>query len=118
MGSVRTVLFLCTGNYYRSRLAEHYFNALAGRRGLDWRAESRGLRINPLNPGPISRQTLQWLADRDIPVSEPHRQPLPVTDDDLRTAGFVVAVKESEHRPLLEQHFPSRVDQVEFWIIH
>ena len=22
----RTVLFLCTGNYYRSRFAEHYFN--------------------------------------------------------------------------------------------
>ena len=30
----------------------------------------------------------------------------------------VVAVKESEHRPLLEQHFPSRADRVEFWLIH
>src|SRR5579884_2286819 len=41
----RTVLFLCTGNYYRSRFAEALFDAVAVGRGLDWRAESRGLAI-------------------------------------------------------------------------
>jgi protein-tyrosine-phosphatase len=32
--SERTVLFLCTGNYYRSRLAEIVFNSVAGKLGL------------------------------------------------------------------------------------
>ena len=37
-----TVLFLCSGNYYRSRFAEIFFNWLAPQQGLNWRAESRG----------------------------------------------------------------------------
>jgi len=36
-----TVLFLCTGNYYRSRFAEILFNAVAAKEGLGWRADSR-----------------------------------------------------------------------------
>ena len=35
--SERTVLFLCTGNYYRSRFAEIIFNSVAGKMGLPWR---------------------------------------------------------------------------------
>src|SRR5260370_39303693 len=37
------VLFLCTGNYYRSRFAEVLFNSVAAKMGLPWRASSRGL---------------------------------------------------------------------------
>ena len=40
----KTVLFLCTGNYYRSRFAEVLFNSLAGKMGLPWKASSRGPR--------------------------------------------------------------------------
>ncbi len=34
------VLFLCTGNYYRSRFAEILFNSVAGKMGLPWMAMS------------------------------------------------------------------------------
>ena len=40
-----TVLFLCTGNYYRSRFAEVLFNSVDGKMGLPWRASSRGLAL-------------------------------------------------------------------------
>jgi protein-tyrosine phosphatase len=113
-----TVLFLCTGNYYRSRLAEHYFNALAAGLGLGWRAESRGLQPHAFNIGPIAVETLRWLTERGIPVPEPLRYPLAVTDDDFEAASLVIAVKEAEHRPLLRGLFPSRLAQVEFWHVH
>ena len=57
----RRILFLCTGNYYRSRFAEIFFNWQAQQRGLSWQAESRGLAIDGYNYGPISRHTLATL---------------------------------------------------------
>lgn len=62
---MRTVLFLCTGNYYRSRFAEEIFNARAAALGLDWRAESRALAIErgKNNVGPISPLVRSALAD-------------------------------------------------------
>ncbi|MFX7063749.1 hypothetical protein ABTH87_19020, partial [Acinetobacter baumannii] len=51
---MKKILFLCTGNYYRSRYAEEIFNHAARRKGLRWRAFSRGAaeRGSPDNVGP------------------------------------------------------------------
>ena len=46
-GTMNLLLFICTGNYYRSRFAEAVFNHHAKQRGLPWRAFSRGLAIHP-----------------------------------------------------------------------
>ena len=63
---MKTVLFLCTGNYYRSRFAEELFNHRAEHAGLDWIAQSRGLAIERgvNNVGPISPFALEGLKDR------------------------------------------------------
>lgn len=113
-----TVLFLCTGNYYRSRFAELYFNALAAERGSRWRADSRGLRIFMGNDGPISSYTIDWLTDMGIQLPDPHRLPIAIAEADLQSAGHVIAVKEAEHRPMLEANYPTWVERVEFWDIH
>ena len=39
----KRVLFVCSGNYYRSRLAEILFNHEAAAAGLAWESGSRGL---------------------------------------------------------------------------
>ena len=44
--NVKTVLFLCTGNYYRSRFAGHVFNDRARKGGIAWLADSRGLALD------------------------------------------------------------------------
>ncbi|HVJ67318.1 MAG TPA: hypothetical protein VM510_05000, partial [Caulifigura sp.] len=41
--TLKRVLFLCTGNYYRSRFSEELFNSLAKQHNLDWSADSAGL---------------------------------------------------------------------------
>jgi protein-tyrosine phosphatase len=114
----RTVLFLCTGNYYRSRFAEIYFNHLAVNHGSAWRADSRGLQLHPDNPGQISSHTRRWLAELGIPLPQPLRYPEPIEEADLTSAGLVVAVKEAEHRPMMETLFPEWADRVEYWHVH
>ena len=112
---MRTVLFLCTGNYYRSRFAEILFNDLACRSRLDWRAESRGLQLHDDNIGAISRHAVRGLLERGIELPQNPRHPLAVTLSDLQTADLVIALKEAEHRPLLDADFPGWSSQVELW---
>jgi protein-tyrosine phosphatase len=116
----KTILFLCTGNYYRSRFAEEVFNTLARRRGLDWIATSRALAIELgiYNIGPISQHTREALAQRGIALPEPVRDPQQVSEDDLSAATRIIALKEAEHRPYLTQRYPAWPDRVEYWHIH
>lgn len=114
----RQVLFLCTGNYYRSRFAEVFFNWQAEQRHLAWRAWSRGLALEPSNLGPMSPFTLERLRWHGIPT-EPHlRRPLDTAVEDLACSQHVVAVKRDEHYPLLARRFPEWVERVEFWDVH
>lgn len=115
----KQLLFLCTGNYYRSRFAEIYFNWLVEQRGpRGWMAVSRGLEPDPRNPGPMSVYTLQRLATHGISAVDYQRLPLPVTVADLQQADHIVAVKEAEHRAMLARGFAEHLPRVEFWHVH
>jgi len=117
---MKWVLFLCTGNYYRSRFAEHLFNALAERAGPDWRAFSRGLAIERgiYNTGAISRAAVEGLAARGIAVPPDERGPRQAAAADLAAAGRIVALDEAEHRPLVAERFPAYAAAVEYWGVH
>jgi protein-tyrosine phosphatase len=112
------ILFLCSGNYYRSRFAEILFNYHARHRGLKWSADSRGLAIDPTNSGPISRYTKSCLTARGILSETFERLPLAAAESDFASAQRVIAVKEAEHRLLVESRFPKWRDRVEYWHIH
>ncbi len=116
----RQVLFLCTGNYYRSRFAEHLFNHLALAHGLPWRAFSRGIAIElgKDNIGPISAFTLAGLAERGIPMDKEIRYPLAVAEEDFGLAGHIIALKRDEHLPILQERHPAWAERVEFWQVH
>lgn len=111
------ILFLCTGNYYRSRFAEMYFRHLAAQHGLNWDADSRGLRISAGNVGPLSCFTQQE-CDRLGIVTAPLRDPQVLTQADLDEADLTIAVKETEHRPLMQLNFPPWVHAIEYWNVH
>ncbi len=114
-----SVLFLCTGNYYRSRFAELLFNARAPAAGLNWWASSRGLALEKggNNVGPISPTALLALQQRGIVLPDVPREPLPATDDDFRQAALIIALKEDEHRPYVESRYPRWIDRVQYWHI-
>ncbi len=114
----KNVLFLCTGNYYRSRFAEVLFNSVAGKMGLPWQADSRGLALERgvNNVGPMATSAIKALEAMGIRAAEAvTRMPAQVTTDDLERADRVVALKHAEHLPLLRERFPAWAEKVEFW---
>jgi protein-tyrosine phosphatase len=117
---MKTLLFLCTGNYYRSRFAEHLFNALAPKHGLNWMATSRGLALERgvKNVGAISKFALTGLTERGVSIAPDLRYPLPLTEADLVAASKIIAVDESEHLPLIIERFPTWKDVIEYWLVH
>jgi protein-tyrosine-phosphatase len=116
---MKRVLFLCTGNYYRSRFAEHLFNDRVRRAGLEWEASSRALAIErgKGNVGPMSIHAVEALAERGVRLST-ERLPLPCTVEDLVSADLAIAVKEAEHRPLLSERFAGWERRVTYWHVH
>src|SRR6516165_11665305 len=114
----KTVLFLCTGNYYRSRYAEILFNSVAGKMNLSWRASSRGLALEQgvNNVGPMEVSAVKALEARGLrAVAECGRFPIQATVEDIEAARWIVALKEAEHLPLLKERFPGWAEKVEFW---
>lgn len=120
--AARIVLFLCTGNYYRSRFAEELFNSLAARENLPWRAESRGLGVDTpaalVNVGPISQNIIPALRRLNAWPERIPRYPTQCSQEDLAKADLVIAVKEAEHRKMLADRYPGWDLKCRYWHVH
>jgi len=116
---MNNILFICTGNYYRSRYAEMHFNAQASQLNRGWRTTSRGLAIdfNDGNLGPISPLVLVRLAENGITLQGRIRSPIRLTENDLNTANLAIALNEAEHRPLMQNRFPEWANRITYWKI-
>ena len=117
MSDKKTVVFICTANYYRSRFCEYFFNHLAKKAGLAWRATSRGLRSwMAHNEGPISRYTVERLTAMNVP-HDAARFPIQLAQADLETADLVIAVKRGEHHAMMMEQFPASAEKIQYWHI-
>jgi protein-tyrosine phosphatase len=113
----RSVLFICTGNYYRSRYAEEYFNYCARNRLPGWTAHSKGLARDMSktgNVGPMSLHALRALADRGVDPLAATRFPETVQERDFDIHSRIVLLSRSEHEPMMTEQFPNHLDRVEY----
>jgi len=117
---MKRLLFLCTGNYYRSRYAELLFNALAPAARLPWRADSRGLNLaaGAGNVGPISPFAARRLQQRGVAGDAAQRFPLAAQATDFAQADLAIVLKRAEHQPLMLERFPDWAPRIEYWDIH
>jgi protein-tyrosine phosphatase len=108
------ILFICTGNYYRSRFAEIYFNHLSPELKIKDKAYSKGL--NPCCfTDPISDTAIRFLESIGVKPSHPYRKPAKLLEEDFKNNDLFIALDEKEHRPMVESQFPYWADQIEYW---
>ena len=115
-----TILFVCTGNYYRSRFAQYWFNHLAHRYGGGWSAVSAGLRPDAdqkYNVGPISPDAHAALQQREVTLADPLPMPRALTPELLDSCYRVIALDRDEHRPMMAEHFPAHAARITYWDI-
>ncbi len=113
------ILFLCTGNYYRSRFSEEYFNHFSKHQNLTWFADSKGLQrsfVGNGNIGPIAQNTLNKLSSLNINPVAHARMPSHVYESDFQSFDRVIAVSKDEHEPMLSAIWPETVfEKVEYF---
>lgn len=111
---MRKILFICTGNFYRSRFAEAIFNHYSELSGVRWRAFSRGLAIH-MASGDLSPVTERELKKRGIPLAHTGSTRVQLREVDLLMAHSIIALRKEEHMPMVRAMFPQYVHRVEYW---
>lgn len=111
---MKRCLFICTGNYYRSRYAEAIFNYEAQRLGLNWSAYSRGLAIQYAS-GDIASQTKQMLLEKKIPLTMTGPTRVQIHEKDFYEADRIIALQHHEHYPMMQEQYPDWADKIEYW---
>jgi protein-tyrosine phosphatase len=108
------ILFICTGNFYRSRFAEAVFNYRAAQEQIPWAAFSRGLATH-LAEGYLSSFAAEALLARQIDLRYTGPQRLQLFEDDLRKADRRIAMDRTEHFPMMQNQFSAWADKIEYW---
>jgi protein-tyrosine phosphatase len=114
IGAHRRVLFICTGNFYRSRFAEAVFNYHAERRQIPWAAFSRGLAVH-LAEGDLSTFTAEALNARQIELRHTGSGRIRLSEYDLLKSKCRIAMDRSEHFQMMLNQFPAWADQIDYW---
>jgi protein-tyrosine phosphatase len=98
------VLFVCTGNFYRSRFAEAIFKAHATAGSLS--ASSRGLDTSKPRATGLSPLVVDELKRLKVSPDLVAGYPRQLKREDLDAADVVVLLDGREHAPMLKKQFP------------
>lgn len=116
---MKKLLFICTGNYYRSRFAEGLFNHLCAEQPINWHAFSRGLAIHwVVENRELSPFTEEAFRLMGIHSRHSAKQRISLTESDLKNSDRVIALKSDEHLPMMREQFPAWADKIEYWGVH
>lgn len=113
-----TILFICTGNYYRSRFAEIYYSHLIQEAGIHQEVFSRGFEVllhGHKNEGPISKHSRGYFKELGIQSEKFDDYPVQLEELDLEKADRIYLMDSKEHAPMYKKYFPERKDNIVMW---
>lgn len=111
----KSVLFVCTGNFYRSRFSEIYFRNLCENFNLNIEVFSVGFEVYKMsNKGPISKYTAEYLQELGIDFIK-DRFPIQLEKEHFHHYDRIIAMDEKEHKPMSQIYFPEFSDRLEYW---
>ena len=120
----KRVLFVCSGNFYRSRLAELLFNEAAEKAGVVWRAESRGLLKTGELKG-MSEHAVSYLKDHDLGhLAKEPRDPMVLDVEDITAFDLIIGLCREEHEPIINQKYLSlaramvKAGRIRYWQVY
>lgn len=108
------VLFICTGNFYRSRFAEAVFNHHAELRRIPWTAFSRGLAIH-FADGYLSSFTTEALSQRHIELRHTGPARTSLSENDLLNSSYRIAMDRTEHFQMMRSQFTKWAEKIDYW---
>lgn len=114
---MKKLLFVCSGNYYRSRFAEAYLNYLSDLFSLDIKAESRGLAIHFADElaeefGEISKDTKERCNSLGIPKKYWDKNRESIRREDFENFDQIICLDLEEHAPMIKEQFPDQIYSV------
>ena len=112
----KRVLFICTGNFFRSRYAEAHFNCMCDWNKCSHYAVSAGVTIDP-QIGPISTYSLYRMVERgiDAKFASPHAKRL--YKGDIEEADIALCMYEKEHKPMMKLFFEDIENKIVYFNI-
>lgn len=114
-----SVLFICTGNWFRSKFAETYLRSKGYTNVI-----SRGLKVNNSKhkkireKRKISKRVKHKLKSLNILNNYNYVNPTQLTQDDLDRYDTIIAMNKEEHYNFIKKHYPNYINKIIFWDIN
>ena len=101
---MNNILFVCTGNIFRSRFAEEVFNHLCEINGVDATAFSAGLQVGGYKQRKIYRPAMNELERLKIEPLRSNEDSVHIDDIDVSIYDQIICMDEEEHKPMVRSN--------------
>ncbi|MSR86278.1 HIT domain-containing protein [Candidatus Woesearchaeota archaeon] len=98
----KSVLFVCTGNIFRSVSAEYALKKFLKESNKDWKVDSAGTVAKPWDMHPKTKETLISLG-----IHKPHHKPQKVSKEKLKQYDVIIAMAQ-DHKDFIQNTLKHR----------
>ena len=114
---MNNILFVCTGNIFRSRFAEEVFNHLCKINGVDATAFSAGLQVGRYNQRKIYRPAMNELERLKIEPLRSNEDSVHINDIDVSIYDQIICMDEEEHKSMVRSNELLSGFTLQYWNI-